>query len=374
MKSVLVSLVGDQTVPNVFLILDDAFRKVEDYLFITTPLMEERQRLPHILRATGLPRERCRVLQVAADELSDIYTKLDRLQLPSQGVHYYVNLTSGTKLMSIALFNYFARGTYEKCSSIFYIPIGRNGYVQVQDRGTPLTRDLTYRISVREYLASYGIELAAASRLLHQPVTYTQTLLSRMQSFRADPAFAKALHGLRQAYNRNRDKGEAMALKVGKDLAALLEQLEYPYRQKAGLTAADARYLAGGWLEEWAYHKVQSTLGLPDTALALNALVTRPDGQGGIVANECDLLFTRNNTLYVLECKTGLGKRGNKLFDEAVYKLAALRGEFGQRVPALLLTLDERKPAYRQRAALHRIDLLGGNRVEEELQGYLAAL
>lgn len=374
MKSVLVSLVGDQTVPNVFLILDDAFRGVDEYLFLTTPLMEERERLPHILRATGLPEGRCRVLQVAADELSDIYGKLDALRLPGEGVRYYVNLTSGTKLMSIALFDYFARGAYASCSSIFYIPIGRNAYVQVQKEGRPLIRELTYRISVWEYLASYGIELAEARKRPYQPSGYSLALMPKMQALRTEPAFAKALHGLRQAYNRNRDKGEAMSLEIGPELSALLEQLDYPLGDKASLSAADARYLTGGWLEEWAYHKVQSALSLPDSALALNALVTRSNRQGGQVSNECDLLFTHNNTLYVLECKTGLGKRGSKLFDEAVYKLATLRGEFGQRVPALLLTLDGLKPSYQQRAALHRIELLGGSGVEIGLEKYLEGL
>jgi len=374
MQNILISLVGDQTVPNVFLMRDRAFRQIDRYIFITTPQMEGKSRLQHIINATGINDSQYDKVLVKADDLYHIQKELDRLQLKGGQGQYYVNLTSGTKLMSIALYDYFTQPRFRDCSRIFYMPIGRNGYVQVQEEGPPLVCDLTYRISVWEYLASYGIELASARQLLHQPGTYTQSLMPRMQSYRTDSAFAKALHGLRQAYNRNRDKGKTMALKVGDDLAILLEQLEYPYRQEDGLSAADARYLTGGWLEEWAYYKVQTTLGLPESALALNAQVTRPNGQGGNVANECDLLFTYNNTLYILECKTGLGKRGNKLFDEAVYKLATLRGEFGQRVPVFLLTLNELKPAYRQRAALHRIALLGGSSVEDGLEKHLTSL
>ena len=104
----------------------------------------------------------------------------------------------------------------------------------------------------------------------------------------------------------------------------------------------------------------------------------RPNAGGHPVPNECDLLFTFNNTLYIMECKVGLGFKAKQLFEDSVYKLAALRNEFGQRVEAAFLTLSnlrgrdgEVKKAFLHRAQLHRVKLFDRQGVGEELEGWL---
>ena len=56
MEHVLVSIIGDQTAPNLFLIQDEAFQHITRYLFITTQQMEEQQKVDHLIVALRLNR------------------------------------------------------------------------------------------------------------------------------------------------------------------------------------------------------------------------------------------------------------------------------------------------------------------------------
>lgn len=383
MANLLISLVGDQTVPNVFLARDPAFGMIDQYIFVTTPLMEERGRLEHTLASTGIRAGSYRKISVEADNLSDINQKLDSLRLPEKGNHYYVNLTSGTKLMSIALYHYFTQPAYAHCCSIFYVPIGKNAYLQVYPEHQRREAPISYRITLEEYLAGYGIKMEAwkGHSQLHRPPEYTASVLPHfLEAMDSGRPFARMMKGLRDSYRQVQQK-QVVELPVSKELAAFLEKIRYPLPENGKLDGPAAGYLTGGWLEEWAYARVRETLGLPDAAIRYGVRVARANAGGHPVPNECDLLFTFNNTLYIAECKSGLGFNARKLFEESVYKLAALRNEFGQRVEALFLTLtnlrDRRgrlKKVFLHRAQLHRVALFDRKGLGAELEGWLKGL
>lgn len=382
MANLLISLVGDQTVPNTFLIRDPAFGMIGQYIFVTTPLMEERRRLEHTLASTGIPAGSFRKISVEADNLSDIKRKLDSLQLPEKGNHYYVNLTSGTKVMSIALYHYFTQPAYAPCCSIFYVPIGRNAYLQVYPEGQRREAAISYRITLEEYLAGYGIKMETwkGAGHLHRPPEYTASVLPHfLEAMDSGRPFALMMKGLRDSYRQVQQK-EEVELPVSRELGAFLQKISYPLPENGRLNKAAAEYLTGGWLEEWAYARVKETLGLPEAAIRYGVRVARANAGGHPVPNECDLLFTFNNTLYIAECKSGLGFNARKLFEESVYKLAALRNEFGQRVEAFFLTLTNLrgrkgslKTVFLHRAQLHRVALFDRKGVVMELEGWLKA-
>ena len=380
MPNLLISLVGDQTVPNVFLIRDAAFRRIDHYIFVTTQLMEERRRLAHIIAATGISEEQYHTITVEADQLADIRHQLSRLQLPLTGNHYYVNLTSGTKLMSIALYDFFTREGYQNCSSIFYVPIGKNAFLQVYPEGQRREEAISYRISLGEYLASYGIEALEqkGTQQLYLPPAYTASAFPHfLKAMDTGKAFANRMKGLRDRYRQASQKAE-LQIRVEPEMQSFLGQIGFPLSREGTLEKAAVAYLIGGWLEEWLYMQVKEGLGLPDAAIRFGVKVARPNASGERVPNECDLLFILNNTLYIVECKTGLGRSPKPLFEEAVYKLTALRNEFGQRVQTLFFTLTDlrdtkgrlRKP-YLDRAGMHRIRLFDRQGIAEGLEGYL---
>jgi hypothetical protein len=63
---------------------------------------------------------------------------------------YFVNLTGGTKIMSIAVFQHF----YKYQADYFYVPIGMN---KIENVRTGKDLPLNYRVNIVEYLSLYGL-------------------------------------------------------------------------------------------------------------------------------------------------------------------------------------------------------------------------
>lgn len=381
-KNILISLVSEQRAPNIFIILDKQFNEIDEYIFVSTPLMEKMGVINDIKKATGIRSEAIRKVIVSEDNPASIIQEFEPLQLATAGIHYFVNLTGGTKMMSIGLFNYFTQPAYAPCCSIFYVPIGRNAYLQVYPEGQRREAAISYRITLEEYLAGYGIKMETwkGAGHLHRPPEYTASVLPHfLEAMDSGRPFALMMKGLRDSYRQVQQK-EEVELPVSRELGAFLQKISYPLPENGRLNKAAAEYLTGGWLEEWAYARVKETLGLPDAAIRYGVRVARANAGGHPVPNECDLLFTFNNTLYIAECKSGLGFNARKLFEESVYKLAALRNEFGQRVEAFFLTLTNLrsrkgslKTVFLHRAQLHRVALFDRKGVVMELEGWLKA-
>ena len=285
--------------------------------------------------------------------------------------------------MSIGVFNYFSKYKYKLCSKVFYLPIKKNGVVQVFPEEEQKEEEITYCIPLHEYLSSYGIRIVTEKndKHLHRPSTYTAAVLPLfLEAMDSGRSFVVMMKGLRDSYRQVQQKS-IVKLAIPHELATFLQKIEYPLPDNNWLDKPAIEYLIGGWLEEWVYTCVKECLGLPDEAIRYGVRVARPNAGGDPVPNECDLLFTFNNTLYLVECKSGLGFKPKQLFEESVYKLTALRIEFGQRVEALFLTLSNLrdrkgrlKSVFLHRAQLHRVTLFDRKGVEKDLERYLKGL
>lgn len=98
------------------------------------------------------------------------------------------------------------------------------------------------------------------------------------------------------------------------------------------LSAAECRYLTGGWFEEWTYYMLKSKFKIADNQIKLGVISTLQAN------NDLDVVFIRNNDLYIIECKTGLGK---DLQQSTLYKSGALLDKFGRAAKSYLLTLQD---------------------------------
>lgn len=107
MSKTIVSILSEHLVPNLIFI-----REMEgtysDLLFITTPLMEQRRSGIHLEIALGLDPESVRRVVVPNDNYRAILRELEATDLP-EGQEYLVNITGGTKMMSLAVARYFDR-------------------------------------------------------------------------------------------------------------------------------------------------------------------------------------------------------------------------------------------------------------------------
>ena len=123
-----------------------------------------------------------------------------------------------------------------------------------------------------------------------------------------------------------------------------------------------ARYLSGGWLEEYAWHCARDA-GVPENCLGISVEFTDDSNRKADIRNEGDVMLVANNRLLLIECKTGNLSRDGKDQD-TINKLSSLAEKTGGLMAEGLLvssqplereTKEKRKVNSRARA--HAMDL-----------------
>lgn len=330
MARVLVSLISEQTIPNVLLIKD--LEDIDQYLFISTEKMEKTNRPQWIIQGSKIEGKPVRIITVAEDSLNDIEEKLKGLDFNDDD-DFFVNLTCGTKIMSIGVYNFFRNKTCE----IFYMPIGKNVYRKIFPEVKKKERLINYRVGIDEYLDCYGVETVNRHRLnkLLRPPEYTGKFFEYyVRATHPDLALLESLRAYRTKRNvpvNSIDGLETFIRKVG-----------FESSLPGALTKAEIKYLTGEWFEEYIYTWLKSELNISDEAIVNSIQIKRKD-----VQHEFDVMFTYNNALYVIECKTSVyDKEQGKIFiNDAIYKLAALKKDFGLYVTAYIFTLSRKGDA-----------------------------
>lgn len=336
MKKIHVCLVSDQTIPNILTI--HKFRP-DGLLFITTEMMEKKQKVSAImetLRQLGLlyEKEDIQKLVVAENSLLDCHRELERWMDGREDADFIVNLTCGTKIMSIAVYEYFK----DYGSRMVYIPIPKNEYiVPFPKKAAALPDPLPLRLSVPQYLTAYGLRI---------------TNLPKLQGYKADAASRERLSSyildnyetlkpllgfLGDRLRKYRDEREYL-LETGFEEATGTEReffallgIDYDnHNIRRHFSRSEIGFLTGGWLEEYCYNQVAKVAGIADIVIGLKLM----NKQGG--DNEFDVMFTSENSLYFIECKS-LDQNDDKKAD-ALYKIGALQKEFGLRVQSFLVT------------------------------------
>lgn len=327
MSTVLISLISDQTTPNLLLIKE--FPHVNRHLFVTTPEMERKNQSENLRQAAGLAEEQVEKIHVEADSLDDVEHKLEKVRFGDDD-HFLVNLTGGTKLMSIGVYNYFRNLS----SEMFYIDIRKHTYRKVFPVVKHKENPLKYELGLKEYLTGYGLVIANESEIhaLIRDPSYTAAFYKKFLSFNEfDHSLISALRANRKK-RISLDETESVMLK---------NRWAFVPETDGYLDKHEIRYLTGEWFEEYVYHWMKSFLRLDDRCIGSGVSIKRQE-----VENEFDVLFYHNHTLSVIECKTALwDSAANRNFlNDALYKLDALRRDFGLRVKPYLFTLAERGP------------------------------
>lgn len=295
MSKTIVSILSDHLLPN-FLFIKEMEGQYSDLLFVSTPQMEMQEKAMHLEVALGRKEGSVRRIVVANDNYKEILDALRAEQL-SGSVEYVVNITGGTKTMSLAVHEYFCQFN----ASFVYVPIGKNSYY---DFSTDQTNSLDYRVSLNEYFTLYGLAY-----------DYDNDLICDAQ----------------RPFNLFNEQKMSNFY--------LTEELRYT--QKAPRPEL-RRYLGGEWFEEYVYLRIKRDFKLRDEDIAKSVKICRLSSTSN--DNELDVVFVRDNALYVIECKvsmTGYGKDPKSVVDEYLYKLAAISKDFGLRVNSYIFTLHQ---------------------------------
>lgn len=328
MPTTLVSLISAQTFPN--LILMKEMSGIDRHLFITTEEMERKGKSTHLKEAVGLPEDNIRTLVVESDSMVDIQQKLDAYGV-EKGEKFIVNLTPGTKMMSIGVYNWFR----DKNCEMYYIYIGKNVIRKVFPLVREKEKPALSRVSLQEYLTCYGIRISNPDKIRNvtKPPEYT---LEFFKLFHGFSEFDKSVLGALRMLRNRRKKSVSLE---EEEARLILRRWKFKPDRPGTLSRDEIEYLTGDWFEEYVYTLLKKELDLNDDEIATGVKILRDD-----VQNEFDVLFIHNQTLHVIECKTGIwdSQAERNIINDTLYKIDALSRDFGLRVRSFIFTLAER--------------------------------
>ncbi len=243
-------------------------------------------------------------------------------------VHYCVNLAGGTRYMALAVQQVFEKFDTE----FFYVQVEENIIVKSIFDDSIYNDDdyffpVRHRMSIAEYLRVHDIQHNLYT-VSHQPIR------SETQAARLFELFAKRLLNgadyevMEQLRNHYRNRRRIQISKVENSidhknpdvphLSKFLSVIGFIPQVDGFLNHSELEYLTGGWFEEYAYYQVKKYIQPQD--IALGVVISR---NGVRHTNELDVVFTKGNKLFVIECKTGV--QTERLFNEIVYKVCAVR-------------------------------------------------
>lgn len=309
METILVSIISDQTIPNL-LIIKELSAEYDRQVFISTQRMEKEGKSRWIENAAGIVPGFTERIVVDENSWIDIEKKLKNYKWPENSV-FLVNLTGGTKVMTLAVYAYFAKSG----NRIIYVPIGKNCYEELYPHKNNRAVPIKTRLGVKEYLTAHGI-------------SYTQKT-----------AFKKPFSELQKILKSYKNKGY--------DIENLFAG--YPPEWKS--------YYTGEWFEEYLFYSIKKDLSLSRNEIVSGIKLNHNNNENSLKNDqELDIVFTCNNELYILEAKVSIGRSGlnKELLYQIMFKLSAINRNFGLRTYPFVITLADTN----ERSGDFRNDLL----------------
>jgi hypothetical protein len=335
MSFIHVCLVSEQTIPN---ILSIHHFKPDKVVFFTTQKMEGQKRTDSIINTLKLygldyskPERHDKVL-VDQDCLDDCELKFSEIANRYCNDDVVVNLTGGTKIMVIGAYNSFKH----IAKRMIYTPIPKNEFITVFPKDesckSPITYDL--KLSVEGYVTAYGVRVKNSERIER----LKSLALSKNDLCKWMVANYKAIEDiLFELYKSLHEHRSDKSFRLKMDYVLRREE-QREFLKRLGIINGkidktflkdEMRFLTGDWLSDYCYNEIAS-LSVDDCVTGIE-LVSPKD-----ISNEFDVMFTKGNALYIVECKS-LSSKEDK-YQDFLYKISALQQDFGLRVKGFMIS------------------------------------
>lgn len=293
----IISLVSDQPMPNLLFIRQ--MPVADRYVFLTTERMEREGKTDNLVRVCGIPPGKVDYLYSDHEHLPEILAAWEELEEEPDD-EYHINLTGGTKMMALATFGFFTQSVPASRVHVYYLPL--NAGLIRQTYPESLDQALEETVGVAEYLEVHGVKLISheaweswaeeATRVFRhisgqQP---DQDIQNRLLESRTSPAEL----GLRS------------------------------------LSTEERNFYSGKWLEIWLAAQVRDLLQIDASQILWDVKLNR-SGTEINQTNEYDVIFVRDNRLYLAECKyfTGKGERRINKISKELFKMGAANNLMG---------------------------------------------
>ncbi|MCS6912332.1 MAG: DUF1887 family protein [Myxococcota bacterium] len=373
-RRVLICLMSDQHVPN---LLSVHQLRPDHLVLVVTPEKQDRVRFfLEALRLGGLDYanryEECQLQQ--AERMQAMVQALDRVCKRLAGASFFVNLTGGTKPMSLGAYSYFTE--HHPDARLLYVRESRpDELLDLRDENRPPER-CTHRVTARQFMAGYGYQVCETDEKLNLHKNEDDRLWEAARLLALDPP-ERLLNLTREDWKAARR--DSLELQRGwlrppeRARAALGQALglrEEGQDLVGRLDATGGRFVTGGWLEVFVAGLLRRLLDLPEMEVwdvMRDPHVGRIDSQRA--ENELDVAFMHHQALYVIECKTGdqdQQDQEDKRLQDALYKLEAVLSRMkALRVHMRLATTSSVNESVRRRAEIYRCPIIGREQLME---------
>lgn len=246
----------------------------------------------------------------------------------SHNEDYWVNLAGGTRYTVLAVQRVFARFG----AKFFYVQTRENLVVSsvfddsIYDNDDVVT-PIRYRMTLAEYMTLHGLQhdIHHHSHKPRRSESEAQRIFDCFrrrdlpgEAFEAINLLRLNYRGMRrpvtldEIHSGGRGRREAVPA-----VRTLLRQFGFVTQKPDILLPEEVDYLTGGWFEEYVYYLILRLVH--PQQIGIGVRISRP---GTPHNNELDVVFIKANTLFVVECKTGI--QTDHIFNEVVYKCTAL--------------------------------------------------
>ncbi|MCX7806130.1 MAG: DUF1887 family protein [Planctomycetota bacterium] len=345
--NVLLCLLSDQHVPN---LLSVHHLKPDRLILLESEDMQRKSAsrcFLDALKAGGLDYSDMRDI-VSLDRVADfpaIQNALRSAYGKYPDARWTVNLTGGTKPMSIAAYEFFkALG-----ARLLYVEANRPNEFRFFDTGT--TETGMHNLTIKEFITGYGFSLSKPKDKVRQ----AEDRARRWGVCAREIARTASDQDLLILGDSDRDKARKKGLNLQpgqltpsdpqlRERLAKTFSLQTKNNSLVGCLDRHAcGFLTGGWLEVFVWgvlDKHTSALDLRDVRLGIEVAKAGDTASGSIApgqANDLDVAFIHNYGLHVVECKSGAQSHDPKA--DALYKIeAVLRQYRALRVRSYLVT------------------------------------
>ena len=370
-----VILISAQAVPNLTPLMDDAV-KPEQVIMVVSPDMEERADwLKSIISIKGIKTARWSITDPwDIEHVRDVI--LTSLNL-NANESIALNATCGTKPMSIAAYEVFRAFKLP----IYYVHPQQDRLIWMYPENQQ-THELADRIKLKEFLKAHGVTETSrgpnygvkeelrelTQKLIHQ----NNTLVNPLSILNAYAANAELTL---QSTLENKHSNYAKLLALI-DLFSHYQLLTLKGSHLIFANEAARFYVNGGWLEEHVYGlclNLKKEYGFQDIARSLEV---ERCFKNESIKNELDIVFLKNNSLHLIECKTHYEKNkatGKNV--QALYKLDSLKDLIGGlQAKTMLVNFNPLNKSDIRRAGDLKIAVCAGNelmRLTHHLQNWI---
>lgn len=327
MKTI-VNIISDENPIPAYLFVKEMYEPGDKLMFISAKNTEDD--LEFMSELMRVPNDCIKEILLRNDMDEFKYEQICRAVIKrlQKGETYYVNLAGGTRYMALAVQQVFEKFGAE----FFYVQTEKNIIIKSKFDDSINDNDdqhiqIKYRMNLSEYIKLHEMQ-SDLHNSGHTPIRseldvqnlfdlFSQRLLSN-RDYRILEILRTDYRSLNYAKLSEIERPRKLRAEAIPDIRKFLDFLSFTPESRDELNKDELDYLTGGWWEEFVYYRIKETIAPDDIAIGP---VIRTKGVKR--QNELDVVFIKDNQLYVVECKTGV--HTEKLFNEIVYKACALR-------------------------------------------------